>query len=225
MIKTENTEIHGIESAIRGMRNPMNSWGMSDTKSSSPFTIKEIGSDMPTQIDVADIGGNDLALAVRLCRNGSEHRKFLRFIHVTVDITAPLYWWKQADTYKFMDTNSCSTMHKLSSTELTADDFSHDVINESWLDSYLHIMNEKIFIIKNLKKRGDDGWKEHERSLYQMLLESYNQKRTVTLSYETIVSMCLQRTHHKLQEWNDFVEWARRLPYMSTFINSSDWSK
>lgn len=222
MLITDKTEVFGFESALRGMRNPMNSWKLGDTTSKSPFCVDEANVEgVFSVVDSPNMGKNDLDLTIRLCRNGSEHRKFLRFIHVTVDICAPLYWWKQFDTYKFVDTNSTSTMHKLSSRELTADDFSCDEVNAEWMESYLHVMNDKIGIIKNLKKRNMDGWKEHERSLYQMLLDSYNQLRTVTMSYETIVSMYNQREGHKLSEWKDFRRWAEGLPYMRTFINAS----
>ena len=207
MIKVEYAHVMGFKGALRGMRNPKNSWSLSD----SSFTVEE---------DKFVIGANDMRLAKILVLGGTEHRKFLRFAHIQMDVTAPLFWWKQLDTYKFIQQNSCSTMHKLTSRHLNKEDFSCDMIDDEWMNQYLHIMNGKIDIIHNLKERGLDGWKEHERSLFCMLLESYNQKRTIDLNYETALNILKQRRSHKLAEWNEFCDELLKLPYMEVFYGS-----
>lgn len=219
MTVTEHTEVHGIGSAIRGMRNPLNSWHKSDTVDSSDILIKEVNGGISQLKGIDNIGPNDLELAKVLVRNGSEHRKFLRFITVTVDMTLPLFVWKQMDTYKFLDTNSCSTMHKLSSKPLTIDDFTHDACDEKWMSEYIDMMNSRIDYIKRCKKI-KAPYAEHERFLFEMLLNSYNQKRTVSTDYETLLSMYFQRKGHKLEEWNEIRTWIERLPYMKTFITA-----
>lgn len=205
-MKFEDTEVWGFEHAIRGMRNPMNSWEKSD----SGYVDKRFN-------DQFYIGKNDLDLAQRLIKAGSEHRKFLRQIFVAVDITAPLYWWKEFDTYKVGTvSNSTSTMHKLASTPITRDcfemeDFSDDnyvlVIEEKW--------NETVAYLEYLRKKySETKDKRYWKELIRLLPESWLQKRTVTMSYENILNMYRQRKNHKLTEWSkDFIQWADNLPY------------
>lgn len=184
MIKFEHTDTHGIEAALRGMRNPMNSWARSDSVGKEPGYI---------------IGPNDAELLEKLIKGGPEHRKALRMIGVWVDITAPLYWWKQFDTYQVgVVKNSCSTMHKLTSRELTLEDFSLDVFSdperqyhfESEFLSTLVWLNDYIEEYKLTEDR------EIERALFAMLPDSFNQKRTVFLNYEVILRACTQRRGH-----------------------------
>lgn len=205
-MKFEDTEVWGFEHAIRGMRNPMNSWEKSD----SGYVDKRFN-------DQFYIGKNDLDLAQRLIKAGSEHRKFLRQIFVAVDITAPLYWWKEFDTYKVGTvSNSTSTMHKLASTPITRDcfemeDFSDDnyvlVIEEKW--------NETVEYLEYLRKKySETKDKRYWKELIRLLPESWLQKRTVTMSYENVANMYSQRMNHKLTEWSkDFIQWADNLPY------------
>lgn len=205
-MKFENTEVWGFEHAIRGMRNPMESWEKSD----SGYVDKRFN-------DQFYIGKNDLDLAQRLIKAGPEHRKFLRQIFISVDITAPLYWWKEFDTYKVGTvSNSTSTMHKLASTPITMDcfemgDFSDDnyvlVIEEKW--------NETVEYLEYLRKKySETKDKRYWKELIRLLPESWLQKRTVTMSYENVANMYSQRMNHKLTEWSkDFIQWADNLPY------------
>lgn len=208
MIKIENVDVWGFEHAIRGMRNPMNSWDKSD----SNFDLNGVH---------FSIGENDLDLMRRLYKAGSEHRKYLRQIFVSMDITAPLYWWKEFDTYKVGTVaNSCSTMHKIHTKEFNVDDFSHDHIedthNYQLLLDIIDSLNEhrKAFNTENdpiIKKR-------HWYEMIQMLPSSYNQKRTITMNYENVISMINQRETHKLNEWRNFVGCLRQLPYVDEII-------
>ena len=200
MIKVENIEVWGFEHAIRGMRNPKNSWDKSD----SNFDLNGIH---------FSIGENDLDLMKRLYKAGTEHRKYLRQIFCSMDIVAPLYWWKEADQYRInVTTNSCSTMHKIHAKEFELKDFSHEHLSEY---SIFHALNPTIEVLN------------HQRDLYlttkskiwwwqmiQLLPSSYNQKRTITMNYENAVSMIKQRTGHKLDEWNPFVDILKELPYV-----------
>ena len=209
MIKVENIDYWGFEHAIRGMRNPMNSWDKSD----SGYGID--GEDE----DVFVIGKNDLDLMRRLFKAGTEHRKYLRQIFVSLDITAPLYWWKEFDTYKVGTVaNSCSTMHKIAAKEFEFDDFSHehlidpqglftDIVRDlnGWREDYL-------------RTKDKDYWWQ----LIQLLPSSYNQKRTVTMSYENVVTMIRQRVGHKLDEWREFVEILSKLPYLDDICGGED---
>ncbi len=205
MIKIENAEVYGFNAALRGMRNPMNSWDKSDTIITRWAYCDEIS-----------IGENDLDLAKRLIKGGTEHRKFLRMINVTVDITAPLYWWKEFDTYKVGTVaNSCSTMHKIHARELTLDDFSHDKLNKyniAILGLYIDTINadRKLF----LESKDKDDWYQ----MIQMLPSSYNQKRTVQLNYEVLLTQYHQRKGHKLDEWNEYCKWIESLPYITKFL-------
>lgn len=196
MIKIEKTDIYGWEPAIRGMRNPLESWEKSDSFRDGENYY---------------IGDNDLDLMKRLITAGSDHRKFMRMIMVWVDITAPFYWWKEADTYKVGTVaNSCSTMHKIHSRDITMDDFSIDHLEE-------HNRNMLTQIIRNLnlarKAFTESKDKKHWWQMIQLLPTSYNQKRTIMLSYEVLRNMYHARKNHKLDEWHTFCEWVEDLPY------------
>ena len=212
MIKVEKIDVWGFEHAIRGMRNPKNSWDKSD----SEWKIYT-----PEYIHLSEaeycIGKNDLDLMRRLYQAGPEHRKFLRQIFVSLDITAPLYWWKEFDTYKIGTTaDSCSTMHKIAAKEFELDDFSHEHLSEyskEKLEDLLGWLN-MCRTNFNLDKDKDYWWQ-----LIQLLPSSYNQRRTVTFTYENVVTMIRQRTGHKLDEWNDFVALLHGLPYVAEIID------
>ena len=200
MIKIENIDVYGWEAAIRGARNPMNSWDRMD----SCYNNGEF-----------EIGENDYKLLKNLTIAGPEHRKWNRMVTVTMDITAPLYWWKEYDTYKVGTVaNSCSTMHKIQAKEFELDDFSHEHLEEysKWLLSEL---------ISELNENREDFNKTKDKDYWwqmiQLLPTSYNQKRTVHLNYEVLGSMYHQRRHHKLDEWHVFCDTIKTLPY-SEFI-------
>lgn len=197
MIQLDNIETFGWEAAIRGMRNPKNSWDRIDSQF---YNINESG-----------LGPNDLKLAHTLCNAGPEHRKFLRMIHLQMDITAPLYWWKEYDTYKIATVaNSCSTMHKLDSRDLVLDDFSHEHLTIGTITLLMEIITTINNYRKLFKKtKNKDYWWQ----MVQLLPTSYNQKRTVDLNYETLHSIYLQRKNHKLDEWKTFCEFIEKLPY------------
>lgn len=196
MVKLEHTDVYGWEAAIRGMRNPMNSWDKSDSNFEYPWL---------------GVGEADLELMKRLAKGGAVHAKYRRMINVTVDITGPLYWWKEFDTYKVGTVaNSCSTMHKIHSCSLTLNDFSHEHLNESSLevlDKMIEWLNEcrYEFITKQNK---DDWWQ-----MIQLLPSSYNQKRTVQLNYEVLVGIYRDRKDHKLDEWHTLCDWIKSLPH------------
>lgn len=205
MIKVENIEVFNLEGAIRGMRNPMNSWDKSDTD----FSKENV-----------TLGENDKCLAQRLIKAGSEHRKFLRQIMISFDVVAPTYWYLEFDTYKVgVTSNSCSKMHKLMSRPLTLDDFSLDYIPEGCIKDtpiidLIEVINEAIDIYKNFdeyKQQGElNGLLFDKKQLFlgtlQLLPMSYNQRRTVTMSAETLLNIINQRSHHKLKEWHDFID-------------------
>ena len=200
MIKIENIDVYGFETAIRGARNPMNSWDRMD----SGYNNGKF-----------EIGENDYKLLKNLTIAGPEHRKWNRMVTVTMDITAPLYWWKEYDTYKVGTVaNSCSTMHKIQAKEFTLDDFSHEHLEEypKWLLSeVISELNENREDFNRTKDK--DYWWQ----MIQLLPTSYNQKRTVHLNYEVLGSMYHQRRHHKLTEWLEFCDTIKTLPY-SEFI-------
>ena len=220
-MRFEHTEVWGFEHAIRGARNPMNSWDKSDSfyeTGTDPFSLEDW---IETEIT---IGPNDMALLQRLIKAGPEHRKFMRQIMVSVDITAPLYWWKEFDTYKVGTTaNSTSTMHKLATTPITIDCFETDDFEEitfgvgeiqspNMIIDYCEKLRQKYLETKDKKY-----WKE----LIRWLPESWLQTRTVTMNYENLLGMCSkgQRRFHKLTEWSDsFIKWARLLPYAQELI-------
>lgn len=208
MIKFENTEVMGWEAAIRGMRNPMNSWEKSDSNWVAPRTIDFL----PICYVV---GSKDLDLMTRLRKAGTDHRKFMRMITVYVDITAPLYWWKEFDTYKVGTVaNSCSTMHKITEKEFTIEDFSCEHLENSWL---VHL-KETIKLLNEARDAyhwcNTDAKKEWWWQMIQLLPSSYNQRRTVMLNYEVLANIYKSRKNHKLDEWSvGFMEWIESLPY------------
>lgn len=214
MIKFENTEVMNFEGAIRGMRNPLNSWNKSD----SYYDIDDMAIVSRGYI----IGPNDLDLARRLIKAGSDHRKFLRQIFVSVDITAPLYWWKEFDTYKVATVaNSCSTMHKIHAKPIELSDFSIDdfYIEDEGLDLSDYFKNVVADCESLRRKYLETKDKKYWRGLIQLLPESYNQKRTVTLNYETLRNIYGSRRNHKLDEWSiGFMEWIDSLPYAEELI-------
>lgn len=203
MIKFENTEVFNFEGAIRGMRNPLNSWDKSDSEYTLDWNTK------PDTGIMFVIGANDLALMKKLIKAGSDHRKFMRQILVSVDITAPLYWWKEFDTYKVGTVvNSCSTMHKITSKPISHDDFS---IDEGLLVYFVDTIVECERLREEYLKTKDP---KYWRGLIQLLPESYNQKRTVTLNYEVLRNIYGSRKNHKLDEWSvGFIDWIKSLPY------------
>ena len=192
MIKVENIYTCGWEAALRGMRNPMNSWRFADTT---------FDYDSSHGTNIVNIGPADLALMMRLAKAGTDHRKYLRMIHIQMDVTAPLYWWKDYDTYKVATTaNGCSTMHKLHAKYLTLDDFSKEDLDEIGV----HILQMTIDYINYYRYRFvEDGDKESWRKMIQSLPTSYNQRRTLDINYETALSMIHSRNNHKLQEFRD----------------------
>lgn len=220
MIKFENTEVFNFEGAFRGMRNPLNSWDLSD----SGFYY-----DYPDDYEPTfKIGENDLSLAQKLIKAGSDHRKFLRQIFVSVDITAPLYWWKEFDTYKVATVaNSCSTMHKIHSKPIEVSDFSFDDMNIDFDTGdepleFEFLYSRHVEDCEILRRRYvETGNKKYWRALIQLLPESYNQRRTVTLNYETLRNIYGSRRNHKLDEWSvGFMAWIDSLPYAEELIIS-----
>lgn len=214
MIKIENVEVHGFQPAIRGMRNPKNSWDRSD---SYWHDIKNYNDcDPGEQFREYRIGENDYSLMMRLAKAGSEHAKYRRMIVVYVDITAPLYWWKEADTYKIGTvSNSCSTMHKIHSKEFTIDDFSHEHMTGS-----MSVLNKVIDCLNyNRDKFIEIKDKRFWWQMIQLLPSSYNQRRTLMLNYETLANIYRQRKNHKLDEWREFCQWIKNLPYSEIITN------
>ena len=250
MIKVENVEVVGWEHAIRGMRNPMNSWEKSDSTFKETAFIDVLTSDdgdttkFPVYFDALDIGPNDHELMMKLRNAGTDHRKFMRMITVYVDITAPLYWWKEFKTYRAgrrfgddepgiiddgylecdIETNSCSTMHKIHAKEFTLDDFSHEHLTPHSLivlqDIIINLNQYRMWYIDKDDKRtemSDECYTKYKKDLWrqmiQLLPSSYNQKRTVMLSYEVLANIYKSRKNHKLDEWRDFCKWIESLPY------------
>ena len=245
MIKVENIEVFNFEGAIRGLRNPMNSWARSDSHNCN-WEMSE-HCDKCGKLDADNtgvcksdrqfycIGKNDLDLMKRLFKAGTEHRKYLRQIFVSMDIVAPLYWWKEFDTYKVGTVaNSCSTMHKIAAKPFDLNDFSHEhlFVDEKlktviqWLNDYREIyVNWKdssayidTYTEEPVNKK--DVWWQ----MIQLLPSSYNQRRTVTINYENVFSIIKQRSGHKLDEWNEFVEILKTLPYVQDIMGDKDES-
>lgn len=202
MLTLKNTSVMNFENAIRGARNPMNSWGRMDshTEPDGSFVF----------------GPNDLDLAMRLAKAGSDHRKYLRMIFVSVDVTAPLYWWKEYDTYKVATVaNSTSTMHKIHSKPFSMDDFSCDHMT----DGTKKFMETVVAELENIRLRfketkSKDDWYD----MIQLLPSSYNQMRTCTFNYETLINIYRARKNHKLAEWHTFCDWIETLPYAKQLI-------
>ena len=202
MIKLERTSVMNLENAMRGARNPMNSWGRMDS------SYDEDGNFC--------LGPNDLDLGRRLRKAGSDHRKFIRQIFVSVDITAPLYWWKEYDTYKVATVaNSTSTMHKIHSKAFELGDFSHDHLTKDSLE-FMGVIIDRLESIR--QKFVAEKKKEDWYDLIQLLPSSYNQMRTCTMNYETLVNIYFARRNHKLQEWHTFCHWIESLPYAKELI-------
>lgn len=228
MITISNTEVFGWEAAIRGMRNPMNSWAKSDSEFcilGSPDYEESIAVDYDCEWTTY-IGPNDQNLMKRLRKAGTDHRKFMRMVVVYCDILAPLYWWKEFDTYKVGTVaNSCSTMHKIAAKEFAVDDFSHEHMNV-WSLNILKSTVERLNRSRNIYLYGGLTYDENDKyvqfepkskyiwwQMIQLLPSSYNQKRTVMLNYEVLANMYKSRKDHKLDEWHGFCDWIRELPY------------
>lgn len=242
MLKIENTEVIGWEAAIRGMRNPMNSWEKSDSRFDSYDDCGDCThcnlrfDECPAQ----QIGHDDLDLMTRLRNAGTDHRKFMRMITVYLDVTAPLYWWKEFDTYKVGTVaNSCSTMHKIAEKEFTLEDFSceHlidvdackgiemvDVcgIMHTSLGVFLETINA-LNVFRKLYLSSND--KKYWWQMIQLLPSSYNQRRTVMLNYEVLANIYKSRKNHKLDEWHTFCDWIESLPYSELIIGKTDGAK
>ena len=236
MIRIENIDVWGWEHAIRGMRNPMNSWGKSDSGICGDFSTEykdgRIGCshDCPKwsadnycgylehlkkfPYDYYMVGPNDLELMRKLYKAGTEHRKFMRQIMVSMDVIAPLYWWKEADTYKVGTVaNSCSTMHKIHAKEFVLDDFSHEhLLEDEAIEFMKHLVDGLNFYRKKFLETKD---KVYWWQMIQLLPSSYNQRRTLTMNYEVAATIIRQREGHKLDEWNQFVKVLKGLPYMA----------
>lgn len=202
MIELERTSVFNLENAMRGARNPMNSWNRMDSYYDENHEYV--------------LGPNDLSLATRLRKAGSDHRKFIRQIMVSVDITAPLYWWKEYDTYKVATVaNSTSTMHKIHAKSFELDDFSHDHLSENGLRVLnLIIANLEEIRLRYVESKNREDWYD----MIQLLPSSYNQMRTCTLNYETLVNIYYARRNHKLEEWHRFCDWIGNLPYAKELI-------
>lgn len=222
-IKIENIQTMGWEGALRGMRNPLNSWDKADSAYASDIERTDTNiADYGTKLDRYDfvIGQNDLALCLKLINAGSEHRKFLRMIHVQMDITAPLYWWKEFDTYKVATTsNSCSTMHRIAAKPFKIDDFSYEHLSELgdgmledivdymnfWRNRYLENPSNKLI-----------WWQ-----MIQLLPSSYDQRRTIDMNMETVLNILYQRSHHKLDEWIELCNtMLKQIPYCQEFYDA-----
>ncbi len=242
MIKIEKTEVYGWEAAIRGMRNPMNSWEKSDSgicfDTVACHTCRANRNHCKSRMENKEfvVGSNDLDLMMRLRNAGTDHRKFMRMITVYLDITAPLYWWKEFDTYKVGTVaNSCSTMHKIADKEFTLEDFSH----EHLLNMANNDAGDALFLndANNIRVDGDDLLgltinvlnyyrgryiktkdKRYWWQLIQLLPSSYNQRRTIMLNYEVLANIYKSRRNHKLDEWRQFCEWIESLPYAEGLI-------
>lgn len=229
MIKLENTEVVGWEHAIRGMRNPLNSWHKSDSGYKCPYYSTKETVCLGCKENMC-IGPNDHDLMTRLRNAGKDHRKFMRMITVYTDITAPLYWWKEFDTYKVGTVaNSCSTMHKIAAKEFTLNDFSHEhlgvivpaelndgikVFQNLWIESLKRTIEDlNIARCSYIREQNSDLKKKYWWQMIQLLPSSYNQKRTVMLNYEVLANIYKSRRTHKLDEWVELCKWIESLPY------------
>ena len=219
MLKLENTEVFGWEAAIRGMRNPMNSWNKSDSRWGCVpgHAYPTCGEDCRYECEYI-IGENDIKLMKSLSNAGNDHAKFLRMINVTVDITAPLYWWKEFDTYKVGTVaNSTSTMHKIHAKEFTREDFSWEHLYSTYDDRDLGSEELSDYILMALNRYRDRYLQTKEKEdwlqMIQLLPSSYNQKRTVQFNYQVLKSMYFARKDHKLDEWHILCDWMLNLPY------------
>lgn len=249
MLKIENTEVLGWEHAIRGMRNPLNSWEKSDSAICSGQRCKTCKKEEPCTLIYTNnpgsfaLGKNDYDLMVKLCNAGTDHRKFMRMIVVYLDITAPLYWWKEFDTYKVGTVaNSCSTMHKIAEKEFTLEDFSHEHLIHDWsgdnkkasyfwnpkdsiVESFAYPLDGIRILIgllnANRKAYLETKDKKFWWQMIQLLPSSYNQRRTVMLNYEVLANIYKSRRNHKLDEWHTFCDWIEGLPYSELITGPS----
>lgn len=231
MLKVENVEVLGWEHAIRGMRNPKNSWAKSDSGPECPYGKEKCCGECQQNFC---IGPNDKQLMMALRNAGTDHRKFMRMITVYLDITAPLYWWKEFDTYKVGTVaNSCSTMHKIAAKEFTLDDFSYEHLDTfrgltmyaplEYHFSSLDLLNLQVDVLNQWRTRYLNALKTETETglpakdiwwqMIQLLPSSYNQKRTVMLNYEVLANMYKSRRNHKLDEWHTLCDWIESLPY------------
>ena len=217
MIKIENTEVLGFDAAIRGMRNPMNSWSRKDSG-------KQLNDQHLMEYEV---GPNDHDLMMRLASAGPVHAKYRRMIVVYVDITAPLYWWKEFDTYKVGTVaNGCSTMHKIHAKEFTLDDFSHEhlITDEDTQTNYIGVLDFLVDVLNKARtKYLETKDKRYWWQMIQLLPSSYNQKRTVMLNYEVLANMYESRKDHKLDEWITFCKWIESLPYSEIITGDNNY--
>lgn len=216
MLKVENVEVLGWEHAIRGMRNPKNSWAKSDSGPECPYGKEKCCGECQQNFC---IGPNDKQLMMALRNAGTDHRKFMRMITVYLDITAPLYWWKEFDTYKVGTVaNSCSTMHKITDKEFTLDDFSHEHLGFQ----SVRVLKDTIKVMNDFR---EEFIKDHEKEnwwqLIQLLPSSYNQKRTVMLNYEVLANIYKSRRHHKLDEWHILCDRIESLPYSALITGTA----
>lgn len=223
MIKIENVDVSGWEAAIRGMRNPMNSWDRSDSyfNSETGSYFPKDGYDINVYRNIWYIGEEDRKLMHKLAKAGNEHAKFRRMLNVTMDITAPLYFWKEFDTYKVGTvSNSCSTMHKIHENEFTLDDFSVEHLYTNNLEAFgtiISALNEARAVYLQTKEK-EDWWQ-----MIQLLPSSYNQRRTIQLNYEVLSRIYHQRCNHKLDEWREFCDYIlKTLPYSEELIEVSN---
>ena len=200
MIKLKNTDVYGFEAAIRGMRNPWNSWDKSDSVI------------LPTE-NIIDVGKNDLALMKKLVSAGTDHSKFMRMINVTCDITAPMFWWSEYDTYKVGTVrNSCSKMHTIHIKPFDIDDFTHEGCDKipAAIDTLMYVVGE----CEHLRKLyNDTEQKKYWRAIIELLPESFNMRATVQLNYTVLQNIYHSRRNHRLDEWRDFCRWIETLPY------------
>lgn len=223
MIKIENTQVFGWDAAFRGMRNPKNSWDKTDSywgmlEDPSPIN--------PDDVSAFIIGPNDMKLAKTLSKAGNDHGKFLRMIHVQCDITAPLYWWKEADTYKVGTVaNSCSTMHKIHAKEFETNDFSFEHLydNEKKMVAFKDSLNRTIADLNTARELFlDTKDKDYWWQMIQLLPSSYNQRRTYDTNYAVLKNMYFARRDHKLDEWHEFCAWCESLPYFKEIVIQED---
>ena len=237
-IKIENIQTMGWEGALRGMRNPLNSWDKADSAYASDIERTDTNlAAYGTKLDRYDfvVGQNDFALCLKLIKAGSEHRKFLRMIHVQMDIIAPLYWWKEFDTYKVgTTTNSCSTMHKIAVKEFTLDDFSHEHLIDDQDDfenengqifSYKDFLYYDVLDVLNTARRQylETKDKKYWWQMIQLLPSGYNQRRTIDMNMETVLNILHQRSHHKLDEWIELCDtMLKKIPYCQEFYNAME---
>lgn len=216
MLKVENVEVLGWEHAIRGMRNPKNSWAKSDSGPECPYGKEKCCGECQQNLC---IGPNDKQLMMALRNAGTDHRKFMRMITVYLDITAPLYWWKEFDTYKVGTVaNSCSTMHKITDKPFELDDFSHEHLGFQ----SVRVLKDTIKVMNDFR---EEFIKDHEKEnwwqLIQLLPSSYNQKRTVMLNYEVLANIYKSRRHHKLDEWHTLCDRIESLPYSALITGTA----